>query len=57
MGVPDYAPWAAAARTLPAALGPGLWGLAVAPLISALAAYGPAARAVRRPPVEALKTN
>ncbi len=57
MGVADYDPWAAAVRTLAVALRTGAWGLAVAPLISALAAYGPAARAVRRTPIEALHSD
>jgi ABC-type lipoprotein release transport system permease subunit len=57
MGVTDYAPWAAAGRTLAVALRTGLWGLAVAPIISALAAYGPAARAVRGTPIEALQSD
>jgi putative ABC transport system permease protein len=57
MGLADYAPWAAAARSLPVAVQTGLWGLAAAPVVSALAAYGPAARAVRGTPVAALQST
>ena len=57
MGVAHYEPWAAAGRTLAVALRTGAWGLIAAPLISALAAYGPAARAVRRTPIEALHSD